>query len=197
MIARSSRAARARRASARPRAGRGRRRETPPAGPDAGPIPRRLPLLLRRAWFGLNQAFRRRIAPLGLTPDQYTALRTLAEQEPVGLTQRELTEHMASDPNTVAALVERMERAGLIERKPHERDGRANRIELAAAGRERFARARTEAQALQAEIMAALPVEGQEAFLSGLACVAEACQAASERVPSPPAARAVRRRSSP
>ena len=35
------------------------------------PVKFRFPLLLRRAWYGLNQAFRRRIVHLGITPDQY------------------------------------------------------------------------------------------------------------------------------
>ena len=34
------------------------------------PVKFRFPLLLRRAWYGLNQAFRRRIVHLGITPDQ-------------------------------------------------------------------------------------------------------------------------------
>ena len=49
---------------------------------------RRLPLLLRRAWYGLNRAFRRRITHLGVTPDQFTVMRTLLENE--GITQREI-----------------------------------------------------------------------------------------------------------
>ena len=40
--------------------------------PIDAPERRRLPLLLRRAWYGMNQAFRRRIAHLGVTPDQFT-----------------------------------------------------------------------------------------------------------------------------
>ena len=81
---------------------------------DDSPLPidsperRRLPPLLRRAWYGLNQAFRRRIAPLGLTPDQFTVLRTLLESG--GITQSELTHLMSSDPNTVASLLARMRR---------------------------------------------------------------------------------------
>src|SRR5258706_62504 len=39
------------------------------------PERRRLPPLLRRAWYGLNQAFRPRIAHLGVTPDQFTEMR--------------------------------------------------------------------------------------------------------------------------
>ena len=86
-----------------------------------------MPLLLRRAWYGLNQAFRRQISHAGATPDQFTALRTLCEGDPAGLTQSELTRAMSSDPNTVASLLERMENNGWLERKPHETDRRAQR----------------------------------------------------------------------
>ena len=44
----------------------------PPAPPAAT---KRLPVLLRRAWYGLNQSFRQRIAHLGVTPDQFSILR--------------------------------------------------------------------------------------------------------------------------
>src|SRR3954471_1202337 len=92
------------------------------------PERRRLPPLLRRAWYGLNQAFRRRIAHTEVTPDQFTVLRTLLEGDPQGMTQSQVTRMMTSDPNTVASLLERMERTGWIERKPHEADRRAHRI---------------------------------------------------------------------
>src|SRR5436189_1196866 len=80
------------------------------------PERRRLPPLLRRAWYGLNQAFRRRILHTRVTPDQFTVMRTLIEAEPKGLTQRELADIISSDPNTVASLLERMEANKLIER---------------------------------------------------------------------------------
>src|SRR5439155_16296318 len=94
--------------------------------PMDSPKRRRLPPLLRRAWYGLNQAFRRRIAHLGVTPDQFTVMRTLLEADARGLSQRELTHLISSDPNTVASLLERMEAAGLIERKRNEKDRRAH-----------------------------------------------------------------------
>ena len=105
--------------------------------PIDSPDRRRLPLLLRGAWYGLNRAFRHRIVHLGITPDQFTVMRTLLENE--GITQRELTQLMTSDPNTVASLLERMERAGLIERHPHETDRRAHRIRLKASGKMKYA----------------------------------------------------------
>src|SRR5207248_11725978 len=114
-----------------------RTRPTDPLPVDA-PGRRRLPILLRQAWYGLNQAFRRRIAHLGVTPDQFTVLRTLLEAEERGLSQRELTHLISSDPNTVASLLERMGTAGLIERRPHEKERRAHRIQILPGGRRKY-----------------------------------------------------------
>src|SRR5262245_2495664 len=98
--------------------------------PLDAPERRRLPPLLRRAWYGLNQAFRRRILHLRVTPDQFTVMRTLIEAEPKELTQRELAQSISSDPNTIASLLERMEINGLIERSKDRADRRARRIQL-------------------------------------------------------------------
>ena len=138
---------------------------------------RRLPILLRHAWFSLNQTFRRRLAPTGMTPDQYTALRTLSEHEPDGMTQSHLTRVMASDPNTIGALVERLERSGWIARAPHERDRRANRLRLLPAGRRQFQRARKIALALQTEVLSEWSESKREEFLENLAWVSERCRA--------------------
>src|SRR5258706_4001918 len=140
------------------------------------PERRRLPLLLRRSWYGLNQAFRRRIAHLQLTPDQFTVLRTLLEGDERGLTQRELARLMSSDPNTVASLLERMEKIGYIERQPHERDRRAHRIKFLPKGKKTYEAARAIALALQGEVLAWLPADGREDFLEHLARVADACR---------------------
>ena len=144
------------------------------AVPVDSPDRRRLPPLLRRAWYGLNQAFRRRIAHLGVTPDQFTVMRTLLETG--GITQRELTQLMSSDPNTVASLLERMERAGLLERRPHEKDRRARRLHLQPAGKRKYHQAREIAVALQTELLSVLPEKKREEFLEHLALVADACR---------------------
>src|SRR2546421_6434211 len=153
----------------------------PVEAPIDAPERRRLPLLLRRAWYGLNQAFRRRITHLGLTPGQFTILRTLLEND--GITQRELTELMSSDPNTVASLLERMEQAGLVERRAHEKDRRAKCLRLDPRGRRKYEAARALALAMQAEILASLPSEAREKFLKHLALVADACRDAAEQSP--------------
>ena len=147
--------------------------------PIDSPERRRLPPLLRRAWYGLNQAFRRRIAHLGITPDQFTVMRILLENDESGITQRELTQFMSSDPNTVASLVERMEIAGLLARKTHEKDRRARRIQLLPGGKRKYETARELAIALQAEVLTVLPAGKQEEFLENLTLVAEACRGAA------------------
>src|SRR5665213_3512372 len=144
-------------------------RPVPSRPPVDAPSRRRLPILLRQAWFSLNQTFRRRLAHTGVTPDQFTALRTLMEHEPQGLTQSGLTRLIASDPNTIAALVERMEGAGWITRVRHEQDRRANRLRLLPAGQETYERIRQIAIALQTEVLAGWTQRKREGFLTDLA----------------------------
>jgi DNA-binding MarR family transcriptional regulator len=155
----------------------------PAAAPIDSPQRRRLPPLLRRAWYGLNQAFRRRIAHTGVTPDQFTAMRTLLEGDVTGMTQRDLTHAMSSDPNTVASLLERMEVAGWIERRPHETDRRAYRIRLLEAGRTQYEACRLVAMELQQEVLAGLAEEAREDFLVNLEIVSTACRTAAETSP--------------
>jgi DNA-binding MarR family transcriptional regulator len=149
------------------------------------PERRRLPPLLRRAWYSLNQAFRRRVAHLEITPDQFTVLRTLLESDPAGVTQRDLAQMMTSDPNTVGSLLERMEVAGLVIRRPHEKDRRAHRIQLSASGKKKYAAARRIAIELQSEVLAVLPEVQREPFLEHLAMVADACRKAASGLSRP------------
>jgi DNA-binding MarR family transcriptional regulator len=142
---------------------------------------RRLPPLLRRAWYGLNQAFRRRVMHLEITPDQYTVLRNLCEAGSTGMTQSELTQRMASDPNTIASLVERMELAGLLHRRPDPRDRRMRRLRVSLLGRKKFRAALEVALALQQEVMSVLDDGEREQFLEILAKLADACRRAADR----------------
>jgi len=151
--------------------------------PIDAPERRRLPPLLRRSWYGLNQAFRRRITHLKVTPDQFTVLRTLIEGDVKGLSQREIAETISSDPNTIASLLERMEANDLVERTTHESDRRAHRIRLLPQGRKTYKIARALALELQSEVLSALPENQREGFLQHLALVADACHRAAENSP--------------
>lgn len=157
----------------------------PPTAIDS-PDRRRLPPLLRRAWYGLNQAFRRLIQSTGATPDQFTALRTLMETDALGITQGQLTRLMSSDPNTIASLLERMEKAGWVTRQRHEQDRRAYRIRITPSGRKLYQQLREIAVRLQSQVMTVLPEAEREDFLRKLALVADACRDAASRAPGRP-----------
>jgi DNA-binding MarR family transcriptional regulator len=128
----------------------------------------------------MNQAFRQRLTPLGITPDQFTILRWLSEGDPAGLTQSEITHHMASDPNTITATVRRMEKAGLLERLPHESDGRAKRVRLLPLGRSTFTRAHCLAAELQESILGCLDQNESEVFLELLERIGNAASRETE-----------------
>ncbi len=140
---------------------------------------RRLPPLLRRAWYSLNQTFRHRIAHLGITPDQFSILRWLIEGDARGLTQQALTDLMASDPNTITSILRRMEIAGLISRHTHESDRRARRVRIKPEGRRVFRDALKTAAELQASILNALPGTRRQGFLRDLERIANACASAN------------------
>ena len=152
-----------------------------PVTPPAADRPR-LALLLRRAWYGLNQTFRRQIAGAGVTPDQFTILRWLGEH-PEGLTQRVLADLMASDPNTITAILTRMQKAGLLERRAHADDARCNLIMLKDKGRALHAKIQPLASGLQEQLLAAVPVTKQAEFLKQLESVCAALDAEEQARP--------------
>jgi len=151
--------------------------------PPDNPGRKRLPPLLRRAWYSLNQAFRRRIAYSGLTPDQFTILRQLNEAPVEGVTQRELSIRMSSDPNTIASLLDRMEKADLVERKPHETDRRAHRVQVLEKGRKLYVELRDIALSLQTNVLEILPDDRRAQFLTDLEVIADACLLAAKEAP--------------
>lgn len=162
-----------------------------PPPPIDDPARRRLPVLLRRAWYGMNQAFRRRIAHLGITPNQFTALRWLSEAGDHGITQRELADRMCSDANTIAALATHMAELGLVRRSVDRDDRRARRLTITAAGRRAYRAARPIAVDLQSSLLEALPPSHRERFLGDLERLADACR--EEHDPEPRASAVGRR----
>lgn len=154
---------------------------TETATPVGSSHPKRLPPLLRKAWYGLNQAFRQRIVHLGITPDQFSILRWLSEGDPQGLTQRALTNLMASDPNTITSTLNRMEKSRLVSRQPHEIDRRAHRVRIEPAGQLAFDKGRKVALELQAQVLEILPPNRRSKFLGELEAIANACGVAAER----------------
>jgi DNA-binding MarR family transcriptional regulator len=120
-------------------------------------------------------ALTERIRPLGLTTGQFPLLLELWREE--GLTQKQLVERLDLEQATVANTLTRMERDGLIERKPHPQDGRAQCIHLTRKARALEAPATEAARAVNAVALASLPPVAQKAFLRTMGQVIEALQA--------------------
>ncbi|MBO8195126.1 MarR family transcriptional regulator [Streptomyces oryzae] len=68
---------------------------------------------------------------MGLTPTQVVALRELSER----MTARGLAARMVCEPSNATFVLDRLEKQGLIERRPHPTDRRAKHIALTAKGR--------------------------------------------------------------
>ena len=82
-----------------------------------------------------------RISPYGVVPGQFPQLIALYEHD--GLTPTELSRAVDIEPGTMTKTLRRMERDGLVERRPDADDGRAVRIYLT-----------PRARALEPELMA-------------------------------------------
>ena len=95
------------------------------------------------------------------------------------MTQRELAETMSSDANTIASLLERMESAGFVERKLHEKDRRAYRLVLKPLGISKYSEVRPIAIELQNSVLSVLPAKKRQEFLKNLEVISESCQTAA------------------
>ncbi|MCT8974796.1 MarR family winged helix-turn-helix transcriptional regulator [Microbaculum marinisediminis] len=75
-----------------------------------------------------TKALQKAVEPYGLAPAQFT---TMVEiwRDP-GVTQRLLVERLGVEQGTMTNTLSRMERDGLILRRPHETDGRAQTLHL-------------------------------------------------------------------
>jgi DNA-binding MarR family transcriptional regulator len=73
---------------------------------------------------------RERAVALGLTAAQATALREMTGP----MTMRDLAERMSCEPSNATFVVDKLEKQGLIERRPHPTDRRAKHLVLTTDG---------------------------------------------------------------
>lgn len=86
----------------------------------------------RRAHSAISTLFFERMAPYGLKQVEYSVL-TLLSHNP-GSTSRQLCATLDILPPNFVSLISGLDRRGLIERRPHPRDGRALGLHLTPAG---------------------------------------------------------------
>lgn len=98
--------------------------------------------LSTRFWVSLARTYRlayrrhsRALAPLGLTVSQFDVLATLFRSPASGLRMGEISDHLLVTEGNVTGLVDRLEGAGLVERRVDPADRRAQRVRLTGEGR--------------------------------------------------------------
>lgn len=94
----------------------------------------RIPLALRAAYLSMHRLTNSLLLPHGVTADQFVCLVVLEEED--GITQQEIVRRSTSDPNTVRAMLIRLEKRGLVAREKHPTDGRARHVTITTKGRE-------------------------------------------------------------
>ena len=119
----------------------------------------------RRASLAIAAGFYRGMAPFELTQAEYSVLALLAAND--GATSRQLCGALDILPPNFTGLLAKLERRGLVERRPHPRDGRAIGLHLTPAGAQLAADATAAVEALE-RIYAAALTAGERATLTRL-----------------------------
>jgi len=94
---------------------------------------------------------------LGLYRGQPPVLHALWEQE--GITHSDLAARMHVTPATITKMIQRMEKAGFVERRPDPQDQRVSRVYLTDAGRAIQAEVHQVFRTLEEETMAGFMLE--------------------------------------
>jgi DNA-binding MarR family transcriptional regulator len=118
------------------------------------------------------QALAERIKPLGLVPGQFPVLLALWREE--GLTQRDLVGLLDVEQATMANTLARMERAGLIVRRPRPDDKRAQSVRLTPRARALEEPATAAASEVNRQMLSALSKDNRDAFLTMMRSVVAA-----------------------
>ena len=126
--------------------------------------------LLHRAQQFAAERFTSSMAGAKLTQRQFAVLCATADQE--GLTQTDLVKATGIDRSTLAELVARMVKNGLLIREKTAKDARANSVHLSVSGRTLLDVAMLGAMEADAAILSALPKNKRESFLKTLRRIA-------------------------
>ncbi|MFI9380012.1 MarR family winged helix-turn-helix transcriptional regulator [Kutzneria sp. NPDC052558] len=119
---------------------------------DPGPgVTRRLGYLLKHAQLRMAELSERALSPLGVNGRELAVLNVLMGREPGS--QHEAAQRLGIDRTTMVALLDTLERKGLVSRHPHVEDRRRNVVELTRVGHETVIKANAAAEAAEAELM--------------------------------------------
>lgn len=108
----------------------------------------------RRAALAVIGVFLERMAPFGLRPVDFSVL-TLIAHNP-GITSRQICAALDILPPNLVGMVRSLDQRGLIERRPHPSDRRAQGLHLSPAGKKLQKNAQSTATQLEADVASRL-----------------------------------------
>jgi DNA-binding MarR family transcriptional regulator len=132
--------------------------------------------LLHRAGQCAADIFTAEMAGLDLTPRQFAVLLTVSINE--GLSQTDLVMLTGIDRSTLADIVRRMLKKGLLQRRRTREDARAYAVKLTDEGLRILAAARPKVEAVDAKILLALSADQQSTLVSDLKAIVQSLQSA-------------------
>jgi DNA-binding MarR family transcriptional regulator len=119
--------------------------------------------LFFRLWRASHTRVAEALGSIGLTPASFGVLNVLGARN--GAIQQEIGSLMGIDPSTMVALIDDLEGAGLVERRPHPKDRRARAVALTPKGRRRLERGRVLAAQVEDEVLGGLPPDERRELL--------------------------------
>jgi MarR family transcriptional regulator, organic hydroperoxide resistance regulator len=121
--------------------------------------------LLSRVWLGFGDARAAALEPLGITVREHVVITAL---EGFDGTQFDLASRIRLDKSVLTTTIDSLEQKGLVVRIPDPSDRRAKRPQLTADGRRLSSSAGAAARLVQEQLLALIPAESREHFVSAL-----------------------------
>ncbi|MBD3285372.1 MarR family transcriptional regulator [candidate division WOR-3 bacterium] len=118
-------------------------------------------------------------AGLDITLNQFLVLSLLVRKEHFGM--GELAYQLGTSSGNMTAMIDRLLKAGLVERRRSEKDRRVVEVRLSPEGREIAERVRRSTQVGMLRIMKKIPDEKKVAFFDTLSAIVEVQSKASSR----------------
>lgn len=116
--------------------------------------------LLSRAAASGQRQFAERLAQLGLTPRTWGVMNVLDAEGPA--TQHTIGRLTGTDPSSMVATIDELEKHGWVQRRPHPTDRRAYELHITDTGHETLRRGRKLAAQAQADLLSPLSESERE-----------------------------------
>ncbi|MGE0409557.1 MAG: MarR family winged helix-turn-helix transcriptional regulator [Amphiplicatus sp.] len=146
--------------------------------------------LLRRAQQYAHDLYAKEVGANGPTPRQFEVLHTVAQNE--GLSQTDLVHATGIDRSTLADMIARMIKKGLLSRQRTKDDARANAVSITASGKRMLSSATAAVNRAEQGTIGVLPASQRSAFIKALSAYADALDK-MEQGAGAPAAKGKRR----